>query len=130
MSMQLKLQTAGVTLVTVNLSAKILKQLPRLSYDEVSPLFGELTRKRKRVKEIEAKYSTEEGATDEERREAEWLLADTSPFIGWLHGSLFAKEESDHGPRLLIRKENGAVALYCTMSPTVKEIGCPQLFLA
>lgn len=114
------LSTTNVELRTCKLTKTVLKQLPIChEYGSLRALISSSIRSPSedaRLKEIEAKYSTPEGATEEERKEAEELSKRRSFYqflkdftLGWIHGSVMGDEYSRY---LLVQVEPGQYALY------------------
>lgn len=101
MSVDVKVHTAELTLTTVKLTPKILKQLPRLGYDQMRTLLKP------------------------DRGPGEFFQ--DGVVVGWIHGSVFGGD-SDY-KRFLLLKTGDGYGLYDVMESTIQRCGAKQIFV-
>lgn len=119
---EIKLSVASVELRTCKLSKAILKQLPICNgWDDLRQHVSQFIRSPhddRRLKDIEAKYST---ATEDERKEAQELAAKKGfaeyikmYTVGWIHGAVMGDEFTRF---LMVQTEPGQYVLYRNAMP-------------
>lgn len=124
--MDLNLKTAELTLTTVKLTPKILKQLPRMEYEEFREIAARRGAWRDQIKSL-TKRLAEAGSPDPTvAKMLDEEKAKPDPFIGWIHAEAFP-HGSYTGPRLLIKRKDGTYVLYEAMESTVA--GLTQIFV-
>lgn len=97
-----KVRTAELTLTTVKLTPKILKQIPRLGYEQMKPLLKDWSGNAEHFHE--------------------------GVLVGWIHGSVFGAGQ-DHETYLLLRTGEGEYGLYNVMRSTIDRVGAKQIFV-
>lgn len=97
-----KVNTVELTLTTVKLTAKIVKQIPRVGYDRIRPLLAKPDESDKPKK--------------------------PEQFVGWLHGT--AVGDDQYQTYILVNFGDGEYGLLNCMKTTVDKLGLKQIYIS
>ena len=96
-----KVRTGLVELTTVKLTPKILKQIPRLQYEQMRPLLHDRTGAAEAFKE--------------------------GVLVGWIHGTAISGNSYERF--LLLKTGEGEYGLYNAMPSTVERVKAKQIYV-